>query len=78
MGTDQTSVAFLETKQIRPFSGGFKLQDLLPDIFETGQHFNQADIISFCNGVSQIGGHDSFDQESVIRQAVSAFLCPIS
>ena len=73
MCSDQTAIAFFESKEITAFSGGLKLQDLLPDVFKTCQDFDQADLISLCNGVCQVGGYDSLDQITVVRKTVHCF-----
>ena len=69
MGSDQAAVALLKSEQIRSLSGLLKLQDLLSDILEAGQHLDQLYAVIVRDGIRQIGGHDRLDQGSVLGKA---------
>ena len=76
VGTGQAAVAFFQTKDIIIGTGLLEEFDLFPDIFETGQHFNQLNIIKSADGCGHISGNDSSHQCRVLRHGTGGCSFP--
>ena len=74
MRSDQTAIALLKPEQVLALSALLKAKDLLSDILESGQHFDQPCTIVFRNRIRHIRRHDRFDKVPVVRQPLQS-LC---
>ena len=70
MCSDQAAVALLETKQVSSLAGCLEVEDLLSDVFKSGQNLNETNAVILSDRICQIRGNDGLDQLAILRQSL--------
>ena len=69
MCSDQAAIALLESEEVGSFSTLFKTKDLLSDVFESGQDFDETQSVGSGDRSCHVCSNDRADYCSVFRKA---------